>query len=125
VTAGISASRIAAYLNTYRATAFPAETPWIKLHTGDPGAAGTANASAVTTRNQLTLNAPSGGAATLSALAAWTMTGVETITHISIHDASSGGNFRESWALGTPVPVIAGSTLTLTVLTISIAPVAS
>jgi hypothetical protein len=125
VTAGLSTTRAHAALNVYRATAYTAVTPFVKLHTGDPGASGTANASAVTTRNALTLNSPSGGAATLSSLASFSMTTSETITHISIWDASSAGNFQESWALTASVPVINGSTLTFSTFTLSFTPIAA
>ena len=39
---------------------------WLQLHVGDPGAAGTANPAAETTRQQVTLNSASGGSATNS-----------------------------------------------------------
>lgn len=125
MTAGLSASKANSILNVYRSTAFSAVSPFVKLHTGDPGASGTANASAVTTRNALTLNAPSGGTATLSSLASYSMTTSETITHVSIWDASSSGNFLESWALTASVPVINGSTLTFSTFTLSFSPIAA
>lgn len=37
---------------------------WVKLHTGDPGSAGTANAAGNTTRKQATFGAASGGSLT-------------------------------------------------------------
>lgn len=125
MTAGLSTAKIAAILNVYRATAYSAVTPWIKLHIGDPGSVGTANASAVTTRNQLTLAAPSGNSAVLSAISNYSMTTTETISHISIWDASTAGNFQESWALTGTVPVINGSVLALTVFTLAYSPQAA
>lgn len=126
MTAGLSAARANAVLNILRNTSYTGlAAVYVKLHTGDPGSAGTANASAVTTRNQLTLASPSGGSAALSSLSSYSMTGTETITHVSIWDASSAGNFIESWALSAGVPVINGSTLTFSTFTLSIAPVAA
>jgi hypothetical protein len=125
VTAGLSATMAASRLNVYRGTAQPAVAVNVKLHIGDPGAAGTANASAVTTRNAATWNAPSAGAMTLASLTAWAMTASETVSHLSLWDAATGGNFLESLALTSPVPVISGSSLTVGTLTISEAPLAA
>jgi hypothetical protein len=62
---------------------------------------------------------------TLASLASYTMTTTETITHISIWDNASAGNFLESWALTSPVPVINGSTLTFSSFTLSFTPIAA
>ena len=57
---------------------------WVKLHLGDPGAAGTANAAANTTRQQATFSAASGGAITNSAALTWTaVSTTEIYTHVS------------------------------------------
>ena len=125
MTAGLSSTRVNAILNVYRTTAYSAVTPFVQLHTGDPGSAGTANVSAVTTRNALTLAAPSGGAAALSSLASYSMTTSETITHVSLWSASTAGTFQESWALTAGVPVVNGSTLTFSTLTLSYTPLAA
>lgn len=126
MTAGLSAARANSILNVLRNTAYSAvATPFVKLHTGDPGAAGTTNASAVTTRNAVTWNAASGGSMTLNTLSTWSMTTSETISHISIWDASSAGTFIESWALSSGVAVVNGSTLSLTTLTLSFSPIAA
>lgn len=125
MTAGLSTTRGAAILNVYRATAYTAVTPFVQIHVGDPGAAGTANPSAVTTRNALTLNAPSANSSTLSALASYAMTASETITHVSIWSASTAGVFQESWALSSGVPVVNGSTLNFSTFTLSFVPVAA
>lgn len=117
MTAGLSATQAAALLNIYRATNITAPASvWLKLHTGDPGAAGTANASAETTRKQLTFAAPSGGSSAASAVswAAWTA-GSETITHVSIWDASTAGNFLQSGALSASQAVVNTNTLNVTV----------
>lgn len=125
MTIGLSAAMANARLNVYRGTAQAAVSVFVKCHTGDPGSAGTANASAVTTRNAATWNAPSGGSMTLATLATYAMTASETITHLSLWDASTAGNFQESVALTAGVPVINGSTLTIGTLTISEGPLAA
>jgi hypothetical protein len=56
----------------------------------------------------------------------WTNGGTsETISHISVWDASSAGNFDYSVALTTPQAWVSTNTFTLTGLTISIAPIAA
>lgn len=126
MTAGLSVARANAVLNVLRNTTYTGlAAVYVKLHTGDPGAAAASNASAVTTRNQLTLAAPAGGSAALSSLASYSMTATETITHVSLWDASTAGNFIESWALSAGVPVISGSTLTFSTFTLSFAPIAA
>lgn len=100
MTVGISSYLANNLLNILRGTAFTAPTgTYVKLHVGDPGAAGTANPSAVTTRNACTFNTASGGALTLSTISAFGMTATETITHVSVWDASTSGNFLWSSAL--------------------------
>ena len=67
---------------------------WVKLHTGDPGAAGTSNAAGNTTRQQATFSAASGGATANTAAVEWTSVGTaEDYTHFSVWTASSAGSF--------------------------------
>lgn len=106
----------------------PAPVPglFVKLHTDDPGAAGTAFPSAVTTRRQATMNAASGGSITLNAMSgSWAMTTSENITHISVHSASTAGSFLISAQLTTPRSVANGDTLTMTSLVIGNTPIAA
>ncbi|WP_433568076.1 phage tail fiber protein (plasmid) [Nocardia sp. CA-151230] len=99
---------------------------YVKLHTGDPGSAGTANASAVTTRSQATFGAASSGAIALTGTnPSWSMTATETITHISVWDASTAGNFLWSAALSASKSVVNGDTLTQTSLGFAQAPLAA
>lgn len=128
MTLGISTANVANVVLDWLRGVAPATVPglWVKLHIGDPGAAGTTFPSVVTTRVQATMNVASGGSITLSAVSgSWSMTATESITHISVHDASSGGNFRWSAILGTARSVNNGDTLTLTVLTLGNAPLAA
>lgn len=125
MTTGLASADAASKLNVWRGTSYTGVSVFCKLHTGDPGAAGTANASAVTTRNAVTWNAPSAGSMTLSALSGYNMTGSETITHLSLWDASTAGSFLGSAALSASKPVTSGDTLTITTLTVSYTPIAA
>jgi hypothetical protein len=125
---GVSVAMATSRLNVYRGVAYPAVTVYVKLHTADPGAAGATAASALTTRNAVTFNAPTGSGPvtmTLASLSAFTMTATETITHISLWDAPTAGNFLESGALTAGIPVIAESTLTFTSLSVAESSVAA
>ena len=127
MTVGLAATTLANnWLNMLRGTAFtaPAAT-YIKLHTADPGAAGATAASVVTTRQAATFSAASAGAIALSNSPSFTMTGTETISHISVWDASSAGNFLWSAALTTSKSVVNTDTLTFTTLGVSLTPVAA
>jgi hypothetical protein len=85
----------------------------LKLHTGDPGSAGTANAFGDTTRKAVTFGAASGGVISNSAQAQWTsLSAAGTITHVSIWDDISAGNFIGSDALTNSRVVGIGDTLT-------------
>ncbi len=124
---GLSTANLAnKWLDMLRAVAFtaPAGT-FIKLHTGDPGSAGTANASAVTTRSSATFSAASAGALALSNTPSWTMTTGETITHISIWDASTAGNFLWSILLSASKAVVNTDVLNLTSCALSLTPLAA
>ena len=102
----------------------------VKLHTGNPGAAGTANASSVTTRPAITFGAQSAGTIASSngpQWTAWAGTNGEVVTHISLWDATSAGNFLCSIALTASKTMGTGDTLTLTsgATTVSLTPIAA
>jgi hypothetical protein len=110
-------------LNTVQGTSFVVPATWIQLHTGDPGAAGTANLSAVTTRQQATFAIASGGAIALSAAPLpFLMTTTETIVAISVWTASTGGLPLWDVALSAPQSVANGDTVTLNTCGLSIGP---
>ena len=71
---------------------------YAKIHTGQPGAAGTSNASAQTTRLATTFAAATGGSIAINNTPEFTLNATETITHISFWDAATGGNFLWSAA---------------------------
>ena len=128
---GLSTSLVSSWLNTLRAAgaAYGPITTYAQLHTANPGAAGTTAISVgSTTRSVFTFAASTTG----SALAltgtnpSWTNGGTsETITHLSIWSASSGGTFQFSVALTTPKAWASADTFTTTSLSLSLAPQAS
>jgi hypothetical protein len=123
---GFAAATANSFLGVLRGTTFTGYgAVYVQLHVGSPGGAGTSNPSAVTTRNAVTWNAPSAGSMTLNTLGTYSMTATETITDISIWSASSGGTFIESWTLTTGVPVINGSVISFSSLTLSQSPLAA
>lgn len=99
---------------------------YIKLHLGDPGANGTANPSAVTSRAAATFAAASAGAIALTGTnPSWSMSATETVSHISVWDASTSGNFLWSSQLAVAKSVGSGDTLTLNSCGLSLSPVAA
>ncbi len=82
---------------------------YVKLHIGDPGAAGASNAAGETTRQPVTFSAAASGAITNSADVTWTaVSTTETYSHVSYWDASTAGNFIGSAALSASKAVDAG-----------------
>jgi hypothetical protein len=137
---GLSTVNLAnAWLNTMRGggagSSFTAPASlFVQLHTsaGDPGSAGTANVSSVTTRPAVTFAAagtPTPGAIVLTgtspAWASWAGTNGEIVRYISVWSASSAGTFYFSAQLASDKTVNTGDTLTLTALTFSLAPLAA
>jgi len=123
MTVGFVASVVNGWLDGTFATA----TCWVKLHTADPGAAGTTAAAAGdTTRKQATMAAASGGSkAASSSVGPWTNGGTsETLSHISLWTASSAGSVNATAALTGTQAWASGNTFTLTALTIAITPIA-
>ena len=95
---------------------------YLKLHTGAPGEAGTANAATETTRQEATFDAASGGAIALTATVTWTdVSTTETITHVSAWDNSTAGNNLFWAALASSVDLTAGDDLEITALTVTVA----
>lgn len=120
MTVGFSSTHLDGLINVLRGTNYTAVSPFLKLHTGDPGSAGTSNASAETTRKALTFAAPStastvrSSAASAVSWATWSA-GSETISHFSVWDASSAGNFLFSGSFSVSRSVVNGDTLTATI----------
>ena len=129
MTVGLSAVNTAdKLLNTIgrTGTTFTAGSLYVKLHTADPGATAATAASAVTTRYACTFSASSAGSMALTSMGGtWSMTATETISHISLWDASTAGNFMWSVALTASKSVVSGDTLSLTSLTLAFTPIAA
>lgn len=78
---------------------------WIKLHVGDPGAAGASNASVETTRKQATFASAGSGSAATSADLTWAnVAGTEDHSHFSMWTASTNGTFLWSCGRGSSPP---------------------
>jgi hypothetical protein len=132
MTAGLAPSLVSGWLNTLRtagAAYGPVAGTFAQLHTGDPGAAGTANISVgSTTRNTFTFAASaSGSALALSGSpAAWTNGGTsETLTHLSVWTASTAGTLLFSVALTASKAWASADSFTLTSLGTSLTPQAA
>jgi hypothetical protein len=90
---------------------------YAKLHLGDPGAAGTSNPAANTTRQAVTFgSAASAGAISNTAVVEWTsVPNTETYSHVSFWTASSAGTFLGSDDLSSTAAVTAGDTFRIPV----------
>jgi hypothetical protein len=123
MTAGLSGTLANSVLSTITGSA-----AFVKLHTGDPGSAGTSNASAETTRKAVTWGSPSAASiaatSTLPSWATWSA-GSETITHVSYWSLVTAGVFQGSVALTASKAVTNGDTLNLTALSYTSSPVAA
>lgn len=122
MTAGFAAATVNTWLDTFDSGHY------MQLHTGDPGAAGTSNASAETERKLIDFADASGGSkAAQGTLPSWTTwdAGPETISHGSVWSASSGGTFKYSFAFTTSKAVTNGDDLTVTSHSVSITPIAA
>lgn len=102
---------------------------YIKLHTGDPGADGTANPFGDATRKEATFSAAAAdGTITTSADINWTnVTAAGTVSHVSFWDASSGGAFLGSDDLATSRVLAIGDNFTILAgdVDLSLSPIAA
>jgi hypothetical protein len=128
---GLAAAVLNGWLNALcRATNYTAPVAfYVKLHLGDPGAAGATSPAANTTRVQATFGTTaSGGSITTTTDLNWTsVPNAETYSHVSFWDASSAGNFLGSDDLATPRTVAIGDNFTIPIgsLTVQVTPVAA
>ena len=76
------------------ATNYSASNVYVKLHIGDPGSAGTANAATETTRQSVSFSAASSGGLTSDADVSWSnIAGSENATFFTVWDNLTAGNF--------------------------------
>lgn len=104
-------------------TALQKSARYVKLHTGDPGEAGTNNAATETTRKSVSDAAAASGTFTSVNDLIWTsVAGTETYSHISIWDHLTAGNCLWTGALTASKAVNAGDTFTIATgsLTVSV-----
>jgi hypothetical protein len=111
---GISSYLANAWLNALgNATSFSVTTAYVKLHVGDPGAAGTSNAATETTRKAVSFAAASNGALASDADVSWTnIAGSQDATHFTAWDNETAGNFLFSGTI-TGNAYTAGDTYTI------------
>ncbi len=101
---------------------------YIKLHTGDPGVAGTANAAANTTRQACTFAAAASGACATSGATTWTnVSNTETYAYVSFWSAVTSGTFLGSDSLVAARAVTAGDTFNIPAgdVSLSLSPIAA
>ncbi len=88
-------------------------TVYAQLHTGDPGANGTANVAGNTTRKLVSWGTASGGVNSNSTDLVWTnVSTTETYAEITLFDAVTTGNYLGSGNI-TANTVTAGDTFTI------------
>lgn len=101
-------------LNTLRNVSFAVAAVWVRLHTGDPGEDATSNLATESTRQSVTFSAASSGQITSSSTLTWSnVAATETITHVSLWDASTGGNALWKGALTASRALTAGDNFTI------------
>jgi len=110
-------------------TAFTAPASFnVKLHTADPGSAGTTAAAAGdTVRKVVTWGAAAAGSKAMSSMSgSWTNGGTsETLSHLSFWDNVSAGNFLASCALSSTQAWNTSNVYALTALTSALTPIAA
>ena len=112
--------------HAFRNTSYtPPATIYAKMHTGDPGSAGTANASAQTTRVATTFAAAASGSIAISNTPEFTLNASETITGVSFWDASTSGNFLYSAQASVSKGGVSGDIIRISTNTIGFTPLAA
>ncbi|QOP66498.1 hypothetical protein PBI_MINIMAC_23 [Mycobacterium phage MiniMac] len=103
----------------------PPTAIYARLHLGDPGAAGTSNVSALTTRIATTFAAAASGIIAISNTPEFTLNATETIVGVSFWDASSGGNFLYSVQASVSKGGASGDIIRLATNTLGLSPIAA
>jgi hypothetical protein len=113
---GMSTATANSILNAIgNATAYSLTNVYVKLHTADPGAAGTTAAATETTRKVVSFGAASGGSMQNDTAITWTgIAGSQDATHFSLWDDVSAGNFVGSGTI-TAAAYTAGDTYTVAI----------
>jgi hypothetical protein len=94
-------------------TAYAVTNVYVKLHVGDPGAAGTSNAATETTRKAVSFAGASAGSIASDADVTWTnISGSQDATFFTAWDSIDAGSFLFSGTI-TGNPYTAGDTYTI------------
>lgn len=97
-------------------TTYTTTTAYLKLHLGDPGSDGTGNPAAETDRQAISFGAAAAGAMANDAAVTWTGVGAsETVSWVSLWDASVAGNFLGRDQLAANAVLTAGDNFTIPV----------
>jgi hypothetical protein len=111
---GLSTYLANAFLDSLgNATSFSVSSVYVKLHTADPGSAGTANAALETTRKVTSFGSATAGGLSSDAAITWSnIVGSEDATYFTAWDLATAGNFLFSGTI-TGNPYTAGDTYTI------------
>lgn len=124
---GISVYLADAWLNTLSNVPFVVPAVYWQLYTGDPGGAGTSNASATTSRQAGTFAGAANGSFGFTGIPPiWaTAAAAETLTNVGAWDSLEGGNFLFPGTLLAARTVAEGDQIALGAFTLSFATLAS
>ena len=124
---GISTHLANAFLNEVcrNVNYVPPAVVYFQAHTGQPGAAGTANVASNTSRVATSWAAASGGTINLSNNPEHVLGGTNTISHGSFWDAPTGGNFLWSADASVSKGGVSGDIIRVTTAPLSLGPIAS
>jgi len=101
-------------------TSYVIATPYMQLHTAEPGTAGTTSVATETSRKLVSFGAPQAGAAGFrkivnDAAVTWVaIAGSQDATHFSLWDASTSGNYLGSGVI-TAAAYTAGDTYNIAI----------
>ena len=100
-----------AVINVLNGTGISGVTPYVSLHTSDPGLTGSNEVSGGSyARQSASFSSASSGATATTGTLTYTSMPAVTVTHVGIWDAVSGGNFLYGDALAASQIVNAGGT---------------
>lgn len=109
-----TASRNAILNAVFNNTSYAVATPYVSLHTADPGITGASEVTGGSYVRQLgSFGAAASGAIANDAGVSFTLMPAVTVTHAGIWDAESAGNFIWGGALTASKVVNSGDTFTI------------
>ncbi|SLE91229.1 gp34 protein [Mycobacteroides abscessus subsp. abscessus] len=103
----------------------PPATVYAKMHTGDPGANGTANASSVATRYACAFAAAAAGTISQTNTPEHTLGATETIVGVSFWDHPTAGNFLWSSQAAASKSGASGDIIRINTDTLALGPLAA